>query len=236
LNLITPKIVQASSDDWAEAFVLASLRMASHEGVRSSERDRGPYNFSVDLMGSHGEFSLLRQAQAEGLHEAATHLRDGLYIPPSRMSSDFKTRVDFCDETTRLDVKTHDLSPRKTYFAVNARKHRALEGHCDGYYCVLSVPFGLESLHCYVSYDEVSTWPKFSLGRYGDPSYNLDLGTFLTLQGSGKSISTESYSKSEVLSKLYSESLYQRLSDLMPVCAPQLQSLYQDNLQRRSNT
>ena len=79
-----------------------------------------------------------------------------------------------------IDVKTFDCAPNKRFFAINAAKHRQLDGQCDGYFALLAPKYARQALLIDIlPYAAVSRWPCKPLGSYGDPSFNCPMHQIL---------------------------------------------------------
>ncbi len=132
-------------------------------------------NLSGHIMGAFSEVLLFQIAVASGQIEAVEHMRSHMFRKDGGGSVD---EVDLIIEGIRIDAKTFDISAPKRFCAINARKHKELEGNCEQYFVTLTRPYSRSAIVGHIPFEEVSEWDEFSLGEYGDPSRNLSFEDF----------------------------------------------------------
>lgn len=173
--LLSRCVVDVPPSLWACAEIIAKARKKSNESTRLSRQDRGSLkNFKGDLAGSFGELMVYNQALKTKSRVSVRHMRKNMFDP---RGGGRKKSVDLVlPDNSRVDVKTFDCDPRKRYFAINVKGHQKLKDFVDYYYGVLSPLYGKSALLTdMIPYHDVVSWPTISLGKYGDPSYVLDL-------------------------------------------------------------
>jgi len=200
---------------WAWAVLIGGQRMRSHDKIRSVKHNRGRENFRVDLMGAFGELCLWKAALLAERSAAADKMAQEMWLPTEELHR-VGEWVDLEDEDLQLDAKTFDCSPHKAWIALNARKHRGLEGRCDGYYLALAPLWGTQVLEVLVPYDDVSSWQKSTLGKYGDPSFNEPVGRFLRRYANGAALPTHQYPKAAVTKLVHSQECRRELASHFP--------------------
>lgn len=164
------RVVPLLPGHWAWARLLGEARTAANAG-RRAVANRGTQAASVDLCGALAELLVLGYALRAGGGE---DMRRALLLPSAPSGADLAT------EDGAVDVKGHDLAPRKRLVALNARKHRALrDAGCRYYVVVFAPPLGRRAaVSLPVPLEDADRWPVAPLGIYGDPSHNLPIDDF----------------------------------------------------------
>lgn len=194
--------IDVSVNDWAMAARIGQSRRLSNS-KRNKTRDRGnKNNIMVDLMGSVGEVLAYKSLSDKMSFNNRIAYMDDIFkvAGGSAMKGADMTIDNHAHGFRRLDIKTYECAPNKRYFAINNKKHLALENVCDGYFCVLFALYGKKAFIVdYVPYDDVSNWENKALGKYGDPSRNMNIKSFTT-----------NYGDSSVIKSLLSDGVYER--------------------------
>ena len=174
--------IELTPDDWAIGAMLGHARRFSNDNKRNKTRDRGnSKNVHVDLMGSMGEIIAFKSFQkyvSEELMKSQMENLFGVGGGSRFIGADFY--LDLHPRKLRLDAKTYDCDPSKKFFAINEKKHNSLKGKCDGYACLLIPKYSKSAfLIPNVPCSDVDSWQIKSLGKYGDPSFNLPISKFV---------------------------------------------------------
>lgn len=174
--------VELTPDDWAIGAMLGHARRLSNENKRNKSRDRGnAKNIHVDLMGSMGEIIAFKAFQRYVSEESMKSQMENLFgVGGGSRFTGADFYLDLHPKKLRLDAKTYDCDPSKKFFAINAKKHNSLKGKCDGYSCLLipkysKTAFLIPNVPC----TDVDRWQLKSLGKYGDPSFNMPISQFV---------------------------------------------------------
>jgi hypothetical protein len=174
------------SELWRSAAILAGLRMAVNDPIRSQRRDRGEQkNWLADIWGVVGELIAIR-----ALDEVWS---GGLRHQPI----DFDGAVDEVDivvdlpaGSLRLEAKAHLLEPKKSWFMINQTAHeRSLKRGAMAYMPVLSaLGAGRALVGSPISVEDVGGWPEPPKAlRLRDPAFGMPLQR-LTQRYAGMSV------------------------------------------------
>ncbi|ELP5899776.1 hypothetical protein QTV49_001673 [Vibrio vulnificus] len=194
--------IELTPDDWAIGALLGHARRLSNENRRNKSRDRGnAKNIHVDLMGSMGEIVAFKAFQRYVSEESMKSQMENLFgVGGGGCFNKADFYLDLHPKKLRLDAKTYDCDPSKKFFAINAKKHYSLKGKCDGYSCLLIPKYSKNAfLIPNVPCSDVDDWELKSLGKYGDPSFNMPIGQFV-----------DQYARKSIINDLRSSEFFDR--------------------------
>lgn len=129
---------------WANAYMMARIRVQANDGQRAKRQDRGHRkNMLNDLIGSFGELIclyLLEQLEPELAGELETKARQMFHDKPGHATrgADLVFDATDLDKTVSVDIKAFDCAGNKRMFTIHDQKHHKLRGKCDWYLGVLS--------------------------------------------------------------------------------------------------
>ncbi|MBI6727192.1 hypothetical protein YA0089_26620 [Pseudomonas viridiflava] len=214
-------LIDVTARDWAFAALLGQARRQSNNTIRKTNRDRGDQkNIHVDLMGSISEILALKYFRGKITPTERRSTMAAMFRPEGgggKLGADLK----LSQLGLTLDVKTFDCEDNKRFFAINSSKHADLMGACDGYLCVICPKYSTQAFIVdHVPYAEVTAWPSKALGGYGDASYNLPIGDFLSRYAGNSSLkhikSSQKYSKDEISDAIHDDVNLEMFYNLFP--------------------
>jgi hypothetical protein len=155
-ELNRPRGVRLTAPTWQVAAILAGLRVATNNPIRSEDRDRGARkNWLADIWGTIGELVAVRRVESIADLAIRHH------------PIDFHGSVDDVDLTIltsdgplRLEAKAHLLEGGKSWFMVNQRaRARSRERGAIGHIPVIGVLGGGRALvGRLISIEELQGW------------------------------------------------------------------------------
>ncbi len=163
---------------WERAVDLGAKREASNTGCLPEHiREKDPYG--IHMAGVLG--TLWLQSQVD--FEDAAFIERKLFKPAGGTAIPETEPTLLSEEYGPIAVRTLMWHNGKHYFAINRRKHLALERHSPAYYPVI---FGKYSRYVLVGqlipYEAVSAWRVSDLRQhvqYPDLSHNITLGRLM---------------------------------------------------------